>query len=334
MAARQGLQAKSFERGAEAYRDAVGGSMSSDSLRRITQGWGQQVETQRTVEAEYASRLGAFGESPRARRVAEVEPIGGLANISTDGAMVHLRQEGWKEVKLAAISAVTVKAAAKRNGGAAPPSRRDSDPVVRLSRHSYQAGLWDADRMALFQYAEGLRRGIDRCRRLSSVNDGAPWIERITGTNFPHAQQIIDWTHAQQRLWTVANAVCGEQTVQARRWVEPHLEALWAGRTAEVVRALDRLVLNQPGFSSEVQQAPDYFRSRQPKMQYDRFRAEGYPIGSGTVESAANTVVHYRLRRPGRGWTRENAQGMLAGLGELHSGRFDYAWRTIPQTIK
>jgi hypothetical protein len=59
--------------------------------------------------------------------------------------------------------------------------------------------------------------------------------------------------------------------------------------------------------------------------------AAGVPIGSGTVESAANTVVHHRMRRPGRGWTRANAQAMLTGVSELHSGRFADAWQmTLP----
>ena len=61
--------------------------------------------------------------------------------------------------------------------------------------------------------------------------------------------------------------------------------------------------------------------------QYDQFRANGWPIGSGVVESAANTVVHHRLKRPGRGWTRECAQAMLAALSELHSHRFEQAWQ-------
>jgi hypothetical protein len=66
-------------------------------------------------------------------------------------------------------------------------------------------------------------------------------------------------------------------------------------------------------------------------MQYDRFRAEGDPIGGGTVKSVANIVIHHRLKRPGRGWKCDNAQAMLAGLSELHSGRFDRAWHaTLP----
>jgi hypothetical protein len=331
VATRQGLQAKSFDRAAEAYSEAIGGHISADSLRRITEGWGQKVEEQRTAEAERANAPAQVGESPRQRRIAEVEPIEGQANLSTDGAMVLIRGEGWKEVKLAAISEVQVKIAGERAVAQGRPSRRDQDPLVQLSRHSYQAGLWDADTMALHQYAEGLRRGIDHCQRLSSVNDGSPWIERITSTNFPQAVQIIDWPHSSGHVWTVANEVWGDQTPPAKQWAEEQLDRLWGGRVTEVVTTLDSLNLDQERWSPLVCQAPDYFRLRQEQMRYDRFRAEGYPIGSGTVESGANTVVHYRLRRPGRGWERNNAQAMLAGLSELHSDRFDRAWQaTLP----
>jgi hypothetical protein len=46
------------------------------------------------------------------------------------------------------------------------------------------------------------------------------------------------------------------------------------------------------------------------------------------VESAVNTVVHHRMKRQGRGWKRQSAQAMLAGLSELHSGRFFSAWNS------
>jgi hypothetical protein len=327
VATRQGLQTQSFDLAAEAYSDAVGGAMSPDSLRRITEGWGQQVEQQRQATAERANAPAQVGESPRERRVAEEAPIMGQANISTDGGMVLVWGEGWKEVKLTAISEVKVQAGNTRVALADRPSRREADPVVLLERHSYQAGLWNADTMALYQYSEGLRRGIDRCPRLSSVNDGAPWIERITDLNFPNAVQIVDWSHASERLWKVSKAVLGEQSAQGKQWVEQQLDHLWNGHVHQVVRTLEAMGLAQGSWPDEVRQAPGYFKSNQPRMRYDRFRAEGYPIGSGTVESGINTVVHHRMRRPGRGWQRDNAQAMLAGLSELHSGRFERVWR-------
>jgi hypothetical protein len=331
VATRQGLQGKSFDLAAESYTDAVGGAMSSDSLRRVTEGWGQKVEQQRVAAAERANAPAQKGESPQERRIAEVDPIAGQANLSTDGGMMLVRDEGWKEVKLTTISEVEVRAAKERAAQASRAGRREGDPWVKLQRHSYQAGLWDADTMALHQYTEGLRRGIDHCQQLSSVNDGAPWIERITDLNFPEAVQIVDWPHASGRLWKVAKAVFGDQTPQEKQWVEEQLDLLWEGQGEKVVTALEDLDLDQSQWPDEVHQAPGYFKTNQKRMRYDDFRAKGYPIGSGTVESGVNTVVHHRLRRPGRGWRRANGQAMLAGLSELYSGRFDLAWQaTLP----
>src|SRR3989337_1991659 len=52
VAARHGLQSKSFEKAAELYSDSTGGSMSSDSLRRITEGFGQALEEKRVREGQ------------------------------------------------------------------------------------------------------------------------------------------------------------------------------------------------------------------------------------------------------------------------------------------
>jgi hypothetical protein len=201
--------------------------MSSDSLRRITEGWGHGVEKQGQEAAQRANAPAQRGESPQSRRIVEVRPITGQANVSTDGGMVLIRDERWKEVKLTAISEVQVRPALERPAKEDSASRRAEDPLVKLKGHSYQAGLWDADTMALYQYAEGLRRGIDRCSRLSSVNDGAPWIERITDLNFPEAVQIVDWSHAEGKLWKVSKAVFGEQSPEGKGWVEERLAHLW-----------------------------------------------------------------------------------------------------------
>lgn len=324
VATRLGWQAQSFDLAAAGCSDAVGRGSSGDSVARLTEGWGGRVAAPRRAEAELAHRPGRRGERLAQRRLPEVAPITTQANISTDGAMMLVRAEGWKEVKVVAISAVRAQPASAR--ASAPPSRRDADPLVTLSQHSYQAGLWDADTMALHQYAEGLRRGLDYCPKRSSVNDGALWIKRITDTNFPGVPQIVDWSPAAEHLWAVANAVHGERTTTAKQWVEPQLDRLWHGQVAQVVATLDQRDLQPPRWPAIVHEAPDYFRSNQDRMRYDYFRSQSYPIGSGTVESAANTVVHHRLRRPGRGWTRNQGLAMLAGLSELHSGRFEHAW--------
>jgi len=252
-------------------------------------------------------------------------PIEKQVNISSDGGMILLREEGWKEVKMCVFSHVNVYAS--------DPSDQDPhpDPEIRMDQHSYQAGLWDADKLAQHQYLEGGRRQVAACRQ-SSANDGAPWIDRITTTNFEQAIQVIDWQHAEERLWKVAKAAFGEGTPQAKLWAEDFIDKLWHGRTSEVVAALYALDWPHITCPDDVAQSPGYFEARQAKMQYDYFRQQGYPIGSGTAESGINTVVHHRMKRQSRGWKRQNAQSMLAALSEFHSDRFLLTWYALLQS--
>ena len=320
MAARHGLQSKSFEKAAELYSDSTGGSMSSDSLRRITEGFGQALEEKRVREAQKVY-------DPHAPQLAQqvvtgTAPIRQQANISTDGGMVLVREEGWKEFKMSVFSEVRVKA------GKPSPAEAHPDPLLRLVRHSYQAGLWTADQMGQHQYLEGARRQVEQCERLGSANDGAVWINRITTANYPHIVYSIDWAHSHERLSSVAKAAFGDGTPQAQHWTQKQVDLLWHGRVDEVGTALRGLDWNQITCLEDTRNSPAYFETRKHNMDYARLRQEGYPIGSGTVEGGINTVVHHRMKRQGRGWKRQHAQAMLAALGELHSDRFHLAWQT------
>lgn len=282
-------------------------------MQRITEGFGTLVEEQRCREAEQVAARPLTSEAPPEALIPADDPLHGQANISTDGGMMLIRDEGWREFKLTAISAVR--------------PRTPEEPL--LERHSYQAGLWQADEMEPHQYIEGLRRRITQVEVLSSVNDAAPWIERITSTNFPAAEHIVDWHHAADRLSKVGETVFGADQSEKEEWVNVNRDALWQGKTEVVIDALDELALHYPSYPPEVRQAPGYFRNHYDKMDYPFYRDAGYPIGSGTVESGINTVVHHRMRRQGRGWCRDNGHAMLAALSALHSDRFEASWQSV-----
>lgn len=317
----QGLQGRSFELAARSYEKAVGSVMSASSLRRVTEGWGAACVARGKADVRQAYDL----SQPAAPAVEPVDPVLEQLNLSTDGGMVHIRDEGWKEVKLVTVSAVRPKRDNERS--AHPDGRRYApwEPQITLERHSYQAILGTADEMEPYQYLEGCRRGLPRCRRKSAVSDAAVWIERITTTNFADVQQIVDWFHASERLWAVGKA-CLQEKAQQKQWVQARQDELWAGQVEAVVSALDDVAI--PAHAHEdISATPGYFARHKDRMRYHQYRVAGYPIGSGTVESAVNIVVHHRLKRQGRGWERSNAQAMLAALSELHSNRFDWAWQ-------
>jgi hypothetical protein len=317
--ARHGLQTKSFDKAAELYTDSTGGSMSGDSVRRITEGFGQALEDKRLREAQqvYDAKAPQLAQAV----VSVTKPIQEQANISTDGGMVLVRAEGWKEFKMSVFSEVRVKPRQPTLTETQP------DPDVSLHQHSYQVGLWTAEQMGQHQYLEGTRRQVERCVRLGSANDGAVWINRITTTNYAHIVYSIDWAHAHGRLSTVAKAAFGEGTSPAQQWTHQQVDLLWHGRVEEVVTALHVLDWDQITCLEDMRNSPSYFETRKHNMDYARLRRDGYPIGSGTVEGGINIVVHHRMKRQGRGWKRQHAQAMLAALGELHSDRFHAAWQ-------
>jgi hypothetical protein len=53
-----------------------------------------------------------------------------------------------------------------------------------------------------------------------------------------------------------------------------------------------------------------YFTNQRNRMRYDEYRACGYQIGSGTVESACKRVIGQRLKQAGMIWSEEQAKAV------------------------
>ena len=97
-------------------------------------------------------------------------------------------------------------------------------------------------------------------------------------------------------------------------WVEARKEELWEGEVEAVLTALK---------AGEATSEIHYFETNRHRMRYAEFRARGYPIGSGTVESACKRVIGAQLKQAGMRWTRAGAQAVLSLRAQLLSGRWD-----------
>jgi hypothetical protein len=60
-------------------------------------------------------------------------------------------------------------------------------------------------------------------------------------------------------------------------------------------------------------------------MRYADFQDEGYPIGSGSVESEVKQFKH-RLDGPGLYWSRQGAENMILIRAAVLEGSFDSRW--------
>jgi len=62
-------------------------------------------------------------------------------------------------------------------------------------------------------------------------------------------------------------------------------------------------------------------------MDYPTYRASGWLIGSGSVESSHKLVIQTRLKGPGMHWKPEHVNPMFALRLELLNERWEEAWQ-------
>lgn len=259
------------------------------------------------------------------------------ASVSIDGVKVLLRDEGYREVKLVSVSEVIRETEEEESESGTKTGRRcEEDSIaeegqaagcqegVKLKRHSYRAILGDKAAFIPALKGELACRRVRQADKISAVNDGAEWIWDLVKTYLPERTiEILDWPHAVENLAKAGKAGWGEGNPEAQVWLEQRKTELWNGQLMQVEIGLYQLPRRYKERGRDIRQVKGYIDQHWKRLHYDRFRAEGRPIGSGTVESAAKNVVSWRMKRGGQRWSSEGATRMLTALGEIHSNRWE-----------
>lgn len=229
--------------------------------------------------------------------------------------MVPLRGGIWAEVKTVAVGRV---------GDPQPdPEGGSTVPCLELS---YCSRMLPLEQFTAAVYPELFRRGVETAGRVAAVNDGAEWCRTFIDFYRPDALRILDFPHAGQRIGAVARICFGEEAPQAKEWTGDQLHELKHHGPTAVLDALAKLSL-PPAQQEPVREHREYLRKRQAQMAYPTFRAAGWPIGSGCVESANKLVVEARLKGPGMHWDPRQVNPMLALRNGECNGRWEEVWR-------
>jgi hypothetical protein len=162
--------------------------------------------------------------------------------------------------------------------------------------------------------------GIAQAEAVILIGDGAPWIWNNVppllqelGCRPEQITQILDFYHASERLYELAEALFGH-TPQAKAWARKWSGQLKRGRARALLAEVHRYLLGKDCKDmKETQKQHDYFRRHQEKgrLDYVLFRAHRLPIGSGVVESLIRQVVNLRLKSSGKFWLLETAEAFL-----------------------
>lgn len=282
----------------ELLHDLMGVQVSKATSRRFTLGAGAAALAVCEQEEERLKQ-----ERPEALSGADQQVM------SADGAFVPLVGGEWGEVKTLVIGEVT-------------RTQRGDICTQYLSGFSR---LTNAAHFAEAALVETHRRGLERAVAVCAVQDGAEWLPGLVDYHRADAVRILDFAHAAEYVNEIGQAVQSAGGQLPAGWLTGVLHRLKHDGPSRVLEHLSWLAIHYP--SPTIQEKVVYLQKREASMQYPLYQAAGWPIGSGSVESANKVVVEARLKGAGMHWQRLNVNPMLVLRNAVCNGRWDETWK-------
>src|SRR2546423_3948231 len=136
------------------------------------------------------------------------------------------------------------------------------------------------------------------------------------------------WTraHAAEYINEMGEAVRAAGGRLPGKWLEGVLHRLKHQGSQRVLKHLVWLAARYP--SPLIQEKLAYLQKREAHMQYPSYQQAGWPIGSGSVESANKVVVEARLKGAGMRWQGQNVNPMLVLRNAVCNRRWHETWTT------
>jgi hypothetical protein len=283
-------------------------------------GWLTRAEVSRPVARQLTEAAGTAYVAEQAAAVDHLEqqPTPEAAGpavlqMSADGAMISLVGKQWVEVKTLALGTIV----------------QEADGTVRARDLSYFSRRAEHTAFRRLALVETYRRGVGTARVVVAVMDGADWLQSFIDFHRHDAVRVLDFPHAVEYLTRASHEAFGAGTAETGAWIAKQAHALKHDGPDSVLAALRAL---PAGGHRET--ALGYLEPRRDQLQYPTFRTEGYPIGSGIVESANKVVVEDRLKGSGMHWAPTSVDPMLALRTVVCANRWDEAWPQIGARLR
>jgi transposase len=187
-------------------------------------------------------------------------------------------------------------------------------------------------------YADAVRRGLFKAKRVVVLADGAEWIKNLVATHFPMAIRIIDFYHAKEHVATLCKALFTKPE-SVLRYRDRWWEMLAEGRVEALIAQAEAFVPSNRTGNNDARREIQYLRKNMDQMRYRQFRDAGYFIGSGLIEAAlpkADKLQTHHRKTPktirhglpalGMEWTVEGANAIIALRCATQSSRFTDYW--------
>jgi hypothetical protein len=296
-----------FAQGCKLLAELAFIELSDHSLAQATQNVGQAV-----VEQEKA--WCAVAQDETYVKTVSKKPVRLYGTLDGGRVLIRPHQDDpqrWRELKIGAWFSARGQ----------PPRQPDEPWTIRAQDITYYTDIAEVETFGEVVWATGVQRHAHHAHELIFLGDGARWIWDIVDLHFPQAIQIVDWFHACEYLMPVAKLAWADER-QQKQWVTDVKTALWDGQLEAVISACAAYVDPQRP-NDPAHKAVTYYTNNQHRMDYPTYRAQGYQIGSGTIESGVKQIASQRMKVTGARWNLENACLVAKARAAFLSGQWN-----------
>ena len=294
---------EAYERSASKLQALLGYAVSSTAVQRTTEKTGERIPE------DPAELIDAAQGRPCPLMVVEVDgttspqisPQPGVTGRDSLRAPTC-----WKECNLVVIEKRDGEKVIDRWTGARYGPRKDFEP------YAAQAGM---------------QMGFMGAEQTLFIADGARHNWELAATHFPGAVQILDYYHAAEHLAEFCHLLpASDRDSQLRKWTT----LLYHGEALQLIVELQAAVWKLSDTDAGCKHIT-YFRNNQARMDYGRYRAADWPIGSGSVEGQCKFVVGRRFKGNGMRWRPHDNECVLRTRLAVLNGELERYFQPRPE---
>lgn len=289
----------SYRRAQDAISEALRITVDNDTIRSVTNYVGGVVFRNDCAKADEAFRALESG------KLEYSQSTDGVIYIQTDGAALNTRLKDefgstWRENKLGEVfTSKDIRYWTDRKGNR-------QHQILRKEYISYVGSVTEFKKHML---ACALRNGYGQFKETVVLSDGATWIRNMVDELFPDAQQILDFYHLCENVYTFAKALFNMDESKYVPWAKDICARLKTSQYKLVLRELEPQKDNKPaGCPVNLYR---YISNNIKNIDYAAYLKKNYFIGSGAIESGNKLILQDRLKRAGMRWNTATAQAVL-----------------------
>lgn len=210
------------------------------------------------------------------------------------------------------------------------PTSASAAPRPRMQAR-YLAGLYDLGALGVPLRKQAAQVGMEAAQQWIVLSDGGNGLEDFLRNNFnrPDVVVILDFYHAASYLEKLAQALLPKDTERSKAQAEAWCHTMKHQGGTAILQELQGLPVPRGAAAREAYtEAVRYISNNVHRMDYPSYRARGWHIGSGTVESACKTVVGQRLKLAGMRWREYGTDTVchLRALFKSEKGQWHAFW--------